>query len=319
MPASDISIVIPAYRAAATLARTVESCLPYVAPRHIIIVLDGPDREMEQVALSCASGVRVFMMPRSRGAPHCRNHGLALVETRFVMFLDADDYVEGDLLPSAVAAAEDADADLALGRFSFAFPNGERLTREPRRLYGDLDRGAILRKWLIGDYTPPCAVVWRTDFVRDLGGWDEALAKNQDGDIMYRALLAGARATHAPGGQGVYVQDDNPGRITRRHDRRSLNSQFAVLEKVRLALPGQAFEAGSELSLAYYSLARLAFTVGVDDIGARAEEIARGLGLSGQPGTTAHNLVASMLGLRGKQKLSALVKRSAARRAAGAM
>jgi glycosyltransferase involved in cell wall biosynthesis len=313
VPASEISIVIPAFRAAATLRRTVESCLPYVPPRQIIVVLDGPDRDMEQAALSCAPGVRVFMTPRCHGAPFCRNYGLTLTETRYVMFLDADDYIEGDLLPSAVAAAEACGADVALGRFSFEFPNGERLTQEPRRLYGDLHRGAILRKWLIGDYTPPCAVIWRTAFVRDLGGWDEALAKNQDGDLIYRALLAGARATHAPGGQGVYVQDDNPGRITRRHDRRTLTSQFRVLEKVRAALPGQPFEAGTELSLAYYSLARLAFTVGVDDIGERSEDLARGLGLSGQPGTTAHNLVASMLGLRGKQKLSALVKRSIAR------
>lgn len=312
MPAKDISIVIPAFRAAATLARTVESCLPYIAPRRIIVVIDGPDRELEKVALSCAPGVRIFVMPRSHGAPFCRNYGLALVETRHVMFLDADDYVEGDLLPSAAMAADEAKADLTLGRFSFAFPNGERLTQEPRRLYGDLDRGAILRKWLIGDYTPPCAVIWRTDFVRGLGGWDESLTKNQDGDLMYRALLAGARATHAPGGQGVYVQDDNPGRITRKHDRRTLGSQLAVLEKVRAGLPEQPFDADTELSLAYYSLARLAFTFGVDDIGARAEEIARGLGLSGQPGTASHHLVASMLGLRGKQKLSAFVKRSVA-------
>ena len=309
VPQNDISIVIPAFRAAATLARTVESCLTHVSPRQIVIVIDGPDPALEAAALACAGGVRIFVLPQACGAPVCRNFGLALVETRYVMFLDADDYLEGELLPSACAAADLAGADVALGRFCFEYPDGGRVLREPGQIYGDFDRATILRRWLTDDYTPPCAVVWRTRFVRDLGGWDETLAKNQDGDLIYRALLTGAVATGAPGGLGVYVPADDPNRITRRHSRRTLESHLAVLEKIRALLPLQPFDAGAELRLAYYNLARLAFTVGFDDIGREAEKTARELGLSGQPGTTAHLLVASMLGLRGKQKLATLVRR----------
>lgn len=310
--ACDISIVIPAFRAAATLRRTVESCLPHVPPRNVVVVLDGPDAELEQAALSCSPGVRVFMQPQSRGAPACRNLGLALTETPYVMFLDADDYIEGALLPAACRQARAAQADMVLGRFAFEFPNGERLSLDPAQRYGDLRRSTILRRWLLEDYTPPCAVVWRTEFVRALGGWDEALAKNQDGDIVYRALLRGAIVTSTMEGQGIYVQDDNPGRITRRNNRRTLESQHRVLEKIRAQLPAQPFDASIELSLAYYSLARLAFTIGVDDIGEAAERTARSLGLAGQPGGAAHALMASMFGLRGKQKLAGFVKRSLA-------
>lgn len=308
MAACDVSIVIPAFRAANTIRRTVESCLPHVAAQNIIVVVDGPDAALEKAALDCAKGVRVFVQAKPRGAPACRNFGLGLAQTRYVMFLDADDYVEGDFLPTACAALNEA--DVALGRFAFEFPDGDRLIRDPHELYGDFDRGVILRRWLVDDYTPPCAVVWRADFVRALGGWDETLAKNQDGDLIYRALLAGAVVAGAPGGLGVYVQNDDPGRITRRHNSRTLDSQLRVLEKIRAALPAQPFEASLELSLAYYNLARLAFTVGVDSIGRNAEETARQLGLSGQHGSTAHVLMASMLGLRGKQKLSTFVRRS---------
>ena len=312
MSLGDVSIVIPAFRASDTLGRTVESCLPHVRPHDLIIVIDGPDAELEQVARDCAPGARILAQPQGRGAPACRNLGLELAETPFVMFLDADDYLEGPLLPGACARARATQADVVFGRFAFEYPDGSRIAADPNIRYGDFRRATILRRWLLEDFTPPCAIVWRTDFVRALGGWDESLAKNQDGDIVYRALLRGAIAAGVGEGQGVYVQHDNPGRISRRHNRRTLESQHRVLEKIRELLPMQPFSAEAELGMAYYSLAQSAFTIGCDDIGVQAERTARALGLTGQPGNLAHALVASMFGLRGKQKLVGMVRRSIA-------
>lgn len=303
-----MSIVIPAFRAETTLKRTVESCLPEVAPEQIIIVLDGPDAALERVARSSPAGVQVVVLPAQSGAPVCRNTGLGLVNTEHVMFLDADDYVEDCFLASATAAATEAGADLVLGRFSFEMPDGSRQTCYPRERYGTPDCGTILRRWLSGDYTPPCAVVWRSDAVRALGGWDESLAKNQDGDIIYRALMQGCSVTFSSGGQGVYVQDDNPGRITRRHNPRTLGSQLAVLDKIRARLPDLPFDPRKELALAYYSLARLAYSVDGDAVGAVAEDAARALGLAGQPGSMAHTALATVLGLRGKQRMASLAR-----------
>lgn len=305
----SVSVVIPAYRAASTLKRTVASCLPSTDPHNIIVVLDGPDPELETVARSCAKGIRVVVLPMQSGAPACRNIGLEMTETDQVIFLDADDYVEGDFLISAARVIEQQDADLVLGRFSFEMPDGARQTHDPRDRYGVLDSGTILKRWLVDDYTPPCAVVWRTAFVSKLQGWDEAIAKNQDGDIIYRALMAGAVVAPCADGQGIYVQDDNPERITRRQTRRTLNSQFTVLEKIRTQLDRLPFDPSHELSLAYYNLARLAYTHGAEDIGYDAELEARKLGLEGQPGTMAHTTVSSVLGLRAKQRLASFARR----------
>jgi glycosyltransferase involved in cell wall biosynthesis len=259
--------------------------------------------------LAQTTPVRVVVLPERRGAAVCRNIGLGLADTKFVLFLDADDYVEGPLLRSAEAAAEAAGADLVLGRFSFEYPNGRRKPIHRYQSAGDLDCSLIMKKWLLGHYTPPCAIVWRRSFVRDLGGWDEALAKNQDGDLIYRALLQTPALGCCADGQGVYVQDENPGRITKQQNCNTLASQRAVLNKIRDGLAGLSFDPRPELSVAYYNLARQAYSHGENEIGRAAERTARELGLKGQPGHLSHSVMARCLGLRRKQLVSRYVRR----------
>lgn len=304
----SVSIVIPAYRAAATLARTIESCRSTVRPRDIIVVLDGADEQLEQIARDAAENIRVVVRPEPSGAPACRNAGLAIADTDYVMFLDADDYVEGDFLVGAEATAKTAAADVVLGRFAFEMPDGTRNLQDPLHLYGQPDPGLITRKWLLGGYTPPCAVVWRSAYVRSLGGWDETLAKNQDGDLIYRALMDDCTVAFSTQGLGIYVQDDNPDRITRRQSSRTLASQFKVLEKIRETMWRLPFDPGEELALSYYGLARAAYSIDARDIGTRAEQTARALGLKGQPGSAAHSALATVFGLRGKQRLASLAR-----------
>lgn len=308
MVASFTSIVIPAFRSAATLQRAVESCLDQADPKNIFVVVDGPDDDVLR-ALAQTTPVRVVVLPERRGAAVCRNIGLGLADTKFVLFLDADDYVEGPLLRSAEAAAEAAGADLVLGRFSFEYPNGRRNPIHRYQSARDLDCSIIMKKWLSGHYTPPCAIVWRRSFVRDLGGWDEALAKNQDGDLIYRALLQAPALGYCADGQGVYVQDENPGRITKQQNRNTLASQHAVLNKIRDGLAGLSFDPRPELGVAYYNLARQAYSNDENEIGRVAERTARELGLKGQPGRLSHSVMARCLGLRRKQLVSRYVRR----------
>lgn len=305
-----IGVVIPAYRSADTLARTIASCLPHVDPHDIIVVLDGPDDEAEKAARATSAGLRILVLPRQSGAPVCRNEGLALLDTDYVMFIDADDYIEGSLLEGASRMADARGADVVLSPFCFEMPDGTRRACDPFARYVSFDADTIIGTWLGGGYTPPCAVLWRTRFVRGIGGWDESLAKNQDGDLMYRALLHGAHVTASSEGLGVYVQSGDPRRITSRNTRKTLTSQLAVLDRVRADMPKLHRAPCDELAHAYYSLARLAYDGDVDEIGRHAEMLARELGLEGQPGTPAHVVVASLLGLRGKQRLMKIMRRS---------
>ncbi|MCC2095797.1 MAG: glycosyltransferase family 2 protein, partial [Hyphomicrobiales bacterium] len=305
--APSISVVIPAFRAVHTIARTIESCLREVPARNVIVVMDGPDNAMEAVVRSTrdADGepVRIIVMPNQQGASACRNRGLQYVDTGHVVFLDADDYIEPGALTAAGSAARDEGADIVFNRYCDEMPDGSRIEYRPADMYRPLNCANVLKMWLLEKYTPPCAVLWRTEYVRELGGWDASLRKNQDGDLMMRALVHGARLAVSPDGLSIYSQGDSPDRISRRHNACTLRSQFAVLEKLRLRLPDLESRLDYELGLAYYNLARLAYTHGFMAQGRAAQAAARGLGLHGHRGSRGHCILASILGLAGKQLL----------------
>lgn len=270
----DVTVVIPAFGAAATLGQAVASVLDQAA---VIVVLDGPDTEADAV-LSAFEEVEVIRLPGRGGAPLARNRGLARVETDYVMFLDADDYVEGPLLASAVAAARAERADLVFGRFVFELNAGERVpTGQP---YLDQTTGwkGIVKAWLDGRYTPPCAVVWRTAFVREIGGWDETLIKNQDGDLVYRALFENPRIGVASEGCGVYVQSHDLGRISLQTNSARFESDLRVLGKIRARSDPRTSPWIAELAGAYASLAAAAGRAGHDDIAEAARAVSDELG-----------------------------------------
>ena len=106
----------------AMLFEVVASCRRPGQTRPVIVVFDGPDPEAERIAREF-EGVKIVVQPQSRGAPSCRNLGWRLAQTEYVMFLDADDYVEGAFFASAEAAAE-------AGRPGGAMREGTRPLRE---------------------------------------------------------------------------------------------------------------------------------------------------------------------------------------------
>jgi O-antigen biosynthesis protein len=95
-PAPSASVIVPAYNAASTLARCIESLkrLRYPAPE-IIVVDDGSSDSSAAIAES--AGVRTVRLPH-RGLAAARNAGLAEARGRIVAFIDADAEADCDWL-----------------------------------------------------------------------------------------------------------------------------------------------------------------------------------------------------------------------------
>ena len=108
---AEVAVVIPAYRAAATIGKAVQSCLDDSAVADIVVVMDGPDPALE-AAIPKADRVRVIVNPSTFGAPAARNIGMRAVNAEFILFLDADDYVEDGLIGAAFARKPISCSDL---------------------------------------------------------------------------------------------------------------------------------------------------------------------------------------------------------------
>jgi glycosyltransferase involved in cell wall biosynthesis len=99
-----ISIIIPCFNAAATLARTLDSCIIQPEAAEIIVVDDGSsDASMEIVRSYREHDARIVLlqMPANGGAARARNWASMHASQPLLAFLDAD----VEYFPGALAAA----------------------------------------------------------------------------------------------------------------------------------------------------------------------------------------------------------------------
>jgi hypothetical protein len=307
MTCERVAVVIPAYHVKDTIERAVRSVLAQPRVTADVIVVVDDEQEATQAALRRVeeSGLRVLTNPMNLGAPKTRNRGLAEVDAPYVMFLDGDDFVMGDLLPGLVDALASG-ADIAFGPWLLY---DEARNRTERRQEQYDDAAHLLDRWLLRQrWTPPCAVLWRTQFLRKLGGWNESVRRNQDGELVCRAALAGANLSRSTRGCGVYVQHTSPFRIT--GNRSTFGDLIDVAESLLVQPSTVIGEAERRRIIGdyFYWLADCAFRRGNGKEGRHA--LARAVRLGGQhPSSSAMlTLGLKLIGLENYRRASAWLR-----------
>jgi succinoglycan biosynthesis protein ExoO len=117
MPADRclVTVVIPVFNSAATLARAAASALRQDIPLELVIIDDGSDdgslAEASRIAEADAR-VRVIAIRNNRGKPHAMNQAIAQANGDWIAVLDADDCYADDRLATLIAVAEQNGADL---------------------------------------------------------------------------------------------------------------------------------------------------------------------------------------------------------------
>lgn len=123
MPA--ISVVVPAYNAAATLPRALDSVLSQSLPAHeVIVVDDGSTDDTDKVLAAYAerkSGPPLRCIRQANAGPSAaRNRGVDEARGDWIAFLDADDwYYPGRLLRHAQMIDADPRLDFVVGNFDY--------------------------------------------------------------------------------------------------------------------------------------------------------------------------------------------------------
>ncbi|MBB3255798.1 glycosyltransferase involved in cell wall biosynthesis [Paraburkholderia bannensis] len=182
---SPISIIIPCYNGAATIARALQSCLAQSAQSdiaQIFVVDDGSTDASASIVRTYAmrdDRIRLLQTVSNGGAARARNWAALHASTPLIAFLDADD----EYLPGALAAAQahlaqrPQDAAVRLDVEFAGFPS--RLTQ-----HADFERiTAILSN------TVPSSLVIRRGVYLSLGGFpmDEVFRRHggEDGALSW--------------------------------------------------------------------------------------------------------------------------------------
>jgi O-antigen biosynthesis protein len=314
-PLPTVSVVIPSHNAAAFLAMAVDSVLAQDPPPLEVIVVDDASTDgSADVARAYGGQVRVIAFDSNRGGGAARNAGAAAAGGDALMFLDADDEVAPGTLVALAATLAERPEGIAVCPWKRLRLQDGRWTRVPAgRPY--MRPGADpLRSWLEGAWVPTCALLWSRVAFEASGGWSEALAQNQDGDVAMRAFTRGVGVAVAAGGEGLSPTHGSE-RLTVSTDvfsERRIASQRAVMDGLCTTLEeqGRLGAYAEPIGLAYHRIAVTAFRSGFPSIG--RDCLAKGRELAGERAvsrTRVGRLLGRVLGVERKERVAAALSR----------
>lgn len=115
---SKVSIIIPVYNADQYIDRCITSIINQTeADIEIIIVDDGStDQSLPKCYQHQNTDSRMVVVHKSNEGPHsARKRGTQLAKSKWVAFIDADDWIEEDFIQSLLKVAEQHQVDLVAG------------------------------------------------------------------------------------------------------------------------------------------------------------------------------------------------------------
>lgn len=110
-----VTIVVPAYNAARFLKENIESILGQTYQNiEVIYVCDGCSDDTVEILMKYTSDVRlkIHIEEENHGAAVSRNIGMSMANGDWIIFFDADDLFEPDMIEQMVCCAVNADADM---------------------------------------------------------------------------------------------------------------------------------------------------------------------------------------------------------------
>jgi glycosyltransferase involved in cell wall biosynthesis len=306
-----VSVVIPCWNAAEFVGDAIESALAQSWPGVEVVVVDDASTDGSAEVIARFEEIVSLRLGENRGGAYTRNRGAELATGRWLLFLDADDFLSPDALTwLAGTALRSPGALVACGWRELVREGSEWVARGPRRRPRPSAGRDPLRAWLEGDFVPTCSLLWPREVFDATGGWDETLTLNDDGDLALRALAAGTPLVRAAGGEGLYRRH-GADRVTVSTDVRSgakLRSAMRVLDRLSATLAGQGRLDDYRDALAgpYADVAQLAFRAGLTGLGrACLAKAGAGAGRGVPARTLPGRLLTRVLGLEGKERVTA--------------
>jgi len=179
----QISVIIPSYNRAHTLANALDSVLAQSYRASQIIVVDDASEDETALLLSHYPDVEVVRMQSNQGVSAARNAGLAAANGEWIALLDSDDEWLPEKLAQQVAAAQ-RQPEIRI------FHTQEQWVRNGRRVNA-MNKHAKPDGWIYQDSLALCCVspssvmIHRTVF-EQCGGFDTQLPACEDYDLWLR-------------------------------------------------------------------------------------------------------------------------------------
>jgi len=221
-----VSILIPLYNSEEYIAETIDSCLNQTYDNiEIIIVDDGSTDSGLNIAQEYENkykNIKVDIQKNS-GAPVARNRAFALSTGDYIQYIDADDLMHPDKIQLQMEVLKTADDRTIVfgrqGRFQESIENVIWKDLPVNKNYND-PKQFLLDLWESGRAVIPHLWLAPRKLIKESGGWDESLAKNQDGEFFARVVFGASQVLFIEKSIGYYRRD-NANSISRQTSKQS--------------------------------------------------------------------------------------------------
>jgi glycosyltransferase involved in cell wall biosynthesis len=201
MSAPTVSIVMPAYNAAATIGAAVSSALWQDHPVELVVVDDGSTDDTGRIAAAYGDRVRVVHQ-QNRGVAAARNAGIAAASGELVAFCDADDLLFERHVAALVEARTAAGTTIATANSYWLLPGG--IQQDKTRHRGAFPPPGAQRMSILEQNFVSTMSLFPRALVDEIGGFDESMQRTEDWDFWQRAIFAGHRVAHQPRPLALY-------------------------------------------------------------------------------------------------------------------
>lgn len=200
------SIVIPMYNAAAYIADALESTFAQDIPAEdyeVVAVDDHSKDETYEIVRAYAekrSGAIRLVSNPGKGVSDARNFGVEQAVGKYVLFLDADDMLEPNVLGRIYAALEQGRLDMLVMTYSMLRSDGQKYkTRNVLRIEDNDTEVVSGRDFMLrGHYR---GIVWmyayRREFLQE-SGVRMLPIRHEDENFVPRVLARAQRVAYAP-------------------------------------------------------------------------------------------------------------------------
>lgn len=169
----QVSVIITCHNYGRYLARAIRSAVNQSVPKseyEVIVIDDGSKDETPKVMQAFSGLIKPVMLKKNMGLAVARNTGIKMALGRYVVNLDADDYMDENLI-------------LLETMFLNANPSWDAVSCD--YIVVDDDENHIER--LNGDDNPiACGVMFRTDRLYAVGLYDEKFKMREEEDLRIR-------------------------------------------------------------------------------------------------------------------------------------
>lgn len=220
-----VSVIVPVYNCEKFISKCVrsieEQSYPYI---ELILINDGSTDNSYNLCRNLADEYNNIKLitQENRGVSAARNRGINEAAGEYMIFIDADDYIEKNTLKTYVDAMDKYDCDCVFSNLYSEFDNGDKA----KQLYGtdsikifDIDTFDFYQRGVLNKFL-------RTGIVKNNGiSFHEDIYYAEDALFIVEAYLCCKKIVHLP--QNLYHYVLNSGSATHKFSERIFSEMKA--------------------------------------------------------------------------------------------